>query len=116
MTGVSAVVCANMIHIAPWAACQGLMRGAGQVLPAGGVLVVYGPFRQGGQHTAPSNASFDESLHARDPSWGVRDLADVTREADANGLTRTEVVEMPANNLVVVFTRSEAAPSRATPS
>jgi cyclopropane fatty-acyl-phospholipid synthase-like methyltransferase len=100
---VSAVVSINMIHIAPWAACQGLMRGAARVLPPGGVLYLYGPFRRDGAHTAPSNARFDEGLRARDPAWGVRDLGDVTREAEAHGFARTEVVEMPGNNLSVVF-------------
>ncbi len=100
-----AVVCINMIHIAPWASCEGLMRGAGRLLEGGGILYLYGPFKQGGQHTAPSNASFDEGLRARDPSWGVRDLADVTREAENNRLAFVELVEMPANNLSVVFAR-----------
>ena len=101
-----AIVCINMIHIAPWSACEGLMRGAGVVLPPGGVLFLYGPFRREGAHTAPSNASFDEGLRARDPAWGVRDLGDVTREAEKNGLERQEIVPMPANNLSVVFRRA----------
>jgi hypothetical protein len=98
-----AIMAINMIHIAPWSACLGLMRGAARVLPAGGVLYLYGPFRRGGAHTAASNASFDEGLRARDPAWGVRDVDDVTREAGARGLSREELVEMPANNLSVVF-------------
>lgn len=100
-----ALVCINMIHIAPWASCEGLMRGAGRLLSPGGVLFLYGPFTQGGVHTAPSNATFDLGLRARDPSWGVRDLEDVTREAERAGLARTAVVRMPANNLSVVFAR-----------
>jgi Protein of unknown function (DUF938) len=100
-----AIVCVNMIHIAPWASCEGLMRGAAHLLGEGGVLYLYGPFKRDGRHTAPSNESFDLGLRARDPSWGVRDLADVTREAAANGLAFVEVVEMPANNLSVVFVR-----------
>lgn len=98
-----AVVSINMIHIAPWSACQGLMRGAARVLPQGGVLYLYGPFRRDGAHTSPSNAGFDEGLRARDPAWGVRDLGEVTREAEAHGAARVEVIEMPANNLSVVF-------------
>jgi SAM-dependent methyltransferase len=100
-----AVVCINMIHIAPWAAAEGLMRGAARLLPPAGVLFLYGPFRIGGEHTAPSNAAFDDSLRARDPAWGVRDLDEVTALADANGLSLRTTVAMPANNLSVVFER-----------
>jgi len=98
-----AVVCINMIHIAPWAACLGLMRGAARLLAPGGLLYLYGPFRRFGAHTAPSNAAFDESLRARDPAWGVRDLDEV-REA-AEGFAPPTVVAMPANNLSVLFRR-----------
>ncbi len=101
-----AVVCINMIHIAPWEACQGLMRGAGAVLPDGGVLVLYGPYRLDGRHTAPSNAAFEDWLKAQDPRFGVRDLDAVRAEAAANGLTLAEIVEMPANNLMVVFRKA----------
>lgn len=100
-----AVVCINMVHIAPWAACTGLMRGAAGVLPPGAPLVMYGPFRVGGEHTAPSNAAFDEDLRRRDPAWGVRDLEAVVAEAGAHGLAHVETVAMPANNLTVVFRR-----------
>ena len=102
---VDAVVCINMVHIAPWAACEGLMRGAAQALPPGAPLVLYGPFRVGGEHTAPSNAAFDADLRGRDPRWGVRDLEAVVAEARANGLAHIETVAMPANNLTVVFRR-----------
>ncbi len=98
-----AVLCINMIHIAPWAACLGLMRGAARLLAPGGLLYLYGPFMRDGAHTAPSNASFDESLRARDPAWGVRDLADVI--AAAEGFASPTVVAMPANNLSVLFRR-----------
>jgi cyclopropane fatty-acyl-phospholipid synthase-like methyltransferase len=98
-----AVVSINMIHIAPWEACEGLMRGAARVLSPGGVLYLYGPFKRGGAHTAPSNAAFDASLREHDAAWGVRDVDDVTREADNCGFERIEIVEMPANNLSVVF-------------
>ncbi len=98
-----AIVCINMIHISPWSACEGLMAGAARTLPAGGVLYLYGPYKQGGHHTAPSNAAFDESLRARDPSWGVRDLENVTRLAGRQGFGHIETIAMPANNLSVVF-------------
>lgn len=102
------VVCINMIHIAPWSAAEGLIRGASEVLEPAGILYVYGPFRRGGVHTAPSNAAFDESLRSRDPSWGVRDLEAVTEEATKRGFDLEDVVEMPANNLSVVLRRTEA--------
>ncbi len=100
-----AVVCINMIHIAPWAACEGLVRGAARLLPAGGPLILYGPYRRGGRHTAPSNAAFDADLRARDPVWGVRDLEAVAALAAAEGFGPPEAVEMPANNLTVIFRR-----------
>ncbi|MGX1097431.1 DUF938 domain-containing protein [Amorphus sp. MBR-141] len=104
-----AVVCINMIHIAPWAATPALMRGAGRLLPESGPLVLYGPFRRDGHGTAPSNDRFDADLKARDPAWGIRDLAYVAAEADAAGLRLDEVIEMPANNLTVVFRKAAGA-------
>jgi hypothetical protein len=101
----NAMMCANMIHIAPWAACEGLIAGAGRVLPAGGVLYLYGPYKIDGRHIAPSNADFDASLRARNATWGIRDLGDVTTLAQRHGLTLTETVPMPANNFSVVFRR-----------
>jgi SAM-dependent methyltransferase len=105
-----AVFCANMIHIAPFAAAEGLIRGAGAGLPDGGPLILYGPFRRDGVHTAPSNADFDDSLKARDPSWGVRDLeGEIVPLAAAAGLTLSAVEAMPANNLTVIFRRGPTA-------
>jgi len=101
-----AVLCVNMIHIAPWEACQGLMRGAARVLSPGGCLVLYGPYFVEGRPTAPSNIAFDESLRARDPAWGVRELGTVTAEALHSGLERERVVDMPSNNLTVVFRKA----------
>jgi hypothetical protein len=106
---VDAVLCCNMIHIAPWEAALGLLRGAARHLGAGLPLVLYGPFRRGGEHTSASNEQFDASLRARDPLWGVRDLDEVVREAGARGLELDEVVEMPANNLTVVLRRGATA-------
>jgi SAM-dependent methyltransferase len=104
-TSIAAVVCINMIHIAPWEATEGLFRGAAALLEPGAPCVLYGPYRFGGHFRAESNAAFDESLRSRDPRWGVRDLDDVTRVADAAGFERRDLVDMPANNHVVVFTR-----------
>lgn len=101
-----AVVCINMIHIAPWAACLGLLAGAARVLPPWGVLYLYGPYRVAGEPFAPSNEAFDASLRERDPSWGVRDLDDVTRAAAEVGFLREAVIAMPANNRSVVFRRA----------
>jgi SAM-dependent methyltransferase len=97
------VICINMIHIAPWSACAGLLAGAGRILRSGGILFLYGPYFRAGVDTAPSNLDFDASLRSQDPSWGVRNLEDVTREAEKNGLVLVETVAMPANNLSVVF-------------
>ena len=104
------VVCINMIHIAPWAAAVGLVRGAARALPPDGKLFLYGPFRRDGRHTAPSNAAFDDSLRRRDPAWGVRDLEAVAALASANGFGPPVVEAMPANNLSVVFTRLTSLP------
>ena len=101
--GADAVLCVNMVHIAPWAATPELMRGAARLLPAGGVLCLYGPFKRGGRHTAPSNAAFDAALRASDPAWGVRELEAVAAEAEARGFAAPIVEEMPANNLFVAF-------------
>ena len=106
VTRADAIVSINMIHIAPWRAAEGLMAGAGRLLPPGAPLYLYGPYRRGGQHTAPSNAAFDESLKARDPEWGVRDLDEVAELADRHGLALQRTVAMPANNLSVVFRRN----------
>ncbi|MCW5833601.1 MAG: DUF938 domain-containing protein [Labilithrix sp.] len=106
-----AIVCVNMIHIAPWSACLGLLDGAAAVLAPGARLYLYGPYRRNGAHTAPSNEAFDASLRARDPAWGVRDLEAVTAEAAARGLALAEVVEMPANNLSVVLGKAAAPES-----
>jgi hypothetical protein len=105
----AAIVCINMIHIAPWVACEGLFRGASILLPIGAPLYLYGPFREGGRFTAPSNEAFDASLRDRDPSWGVRDLADVTALASQRGFAREAVLPMPANNHSVVFRRAARA-------
>jgi hypothetical protein len=94
-----------MIHIAPWSAAEGLMAGAGGLLAPGRVLFLYGPFKENGRHTAPSNAAFDASLRSRDPQWGVRDLDEVAALARAHGLELAERIAMPANNLSVVFHR-----------
>jgi cyclopropane fatty-acyl-phospholipid synthase-like methyltransferase len=103
-----ALVSVNMVHIAPFAAATGLIDHAGQLLPEDGVLYLYGPFRRGGQHTAPSNAAFDESLRSRNPAWGIRDLEEIAAIAAASHLTHTETIEMPANNLSVVFHKDDA--------
>ena len=100
-----AVTCINMIHIAPWEATLGLMAGAARIIPPGGLLFLYGPYKRAGQHTAPSNADFDASLRERDARWGVRDLETVAAEATAMGFAAPMIEAMPANNLSLIFRR-----------
>lgn len=102
---ITAIVNINMLHISAWKMCQHLMVGAQRVLPPGGVLYLYGPFKQKGQQTAPSNQAFDDMLRDRNPSWGIRDLEAVSQVAQEHALVLTEVVPMPANNFSVVFRR-----------
>ena len=100
-----ALVAINLIHISPWEATLGLMAGAGRLLRPGGVLFTYGAYKRGGAHTAPSNEAFDQWLKQRDPRFGVRDLEAVEAAAQAQGLALREIIEMPANNLMLVFAR-----------
>jgi len=100
-----AVTCINMIHIAPWEATLGLVAGAARIIPPGGLLFLYGPYKRAGQHTAPSNADFDASLRERDTRWGVRDLETVAAEATAMGFAAPMIEAMPANNLSLIFRR-----------
>jgi len=100
---VDTIFNANMIHIAPWTATEGLIAGAGRLLPAGGLLVMYGPYRIDGTHTAESNARFDQSLRARNPDWGLRDLEMVIALAAEHGLDLEERVSMPANNQIIIY-------------
>jgi cyclopropane fatty-acyl-phospholipid synthase-like methyltransferase len=100
-----ALVAINMIHISPWEATLGLMAGAGRLLRSGGVLFTYGAYKRGGAHTAASNESFDQWLKQRDPRFGVRDLEDVEAAARMHEINLREIIEMPANNLSLVFER-----------
>ena len=103
-----ALVCINMVHIAPWSAALGLFAGAARLLPPDGVLFLYGPYRFAGAFTAPSNEAFDRSLRDQDPAWGVRDVDDLEAAAAARGLVLEDVVAMPANNHCLIFRRSPA--------
>ncbi|HTU65809.1 MAG TPA: DUF938 domain-containing protein [Steroidobacteraceae bacterium] len=100
-----AIVCINMIHISPWSSSRALCLGAARHLPAGGLLITYGPYLENGTAVA-SNLEFDASLKRHNPAWGLRDLDDVTRLAAEHGLARRQVVRMPANNLSVVFAKT----------
>jgi SAM-dependent methyltransferase len=104
-----AVFCANVIHIAPWRVAEGLFAGAGRYLQADGRLFLYGPFKRGGRHTAVSNAVFDSSLRESNAEWGVRDVDDLKKLGQGAGLVLKEIVEMPANNLILVFERLKMA-------
>ncbi len=101
-----AIFCCNMIHIAPWVAALGLLAGAARLLPPGAPLLLYGPFKRGGEHTAPSNAAFDRTLRERDAAWGLRCLDhEVVPAAAAQGFIAPEIHQLPANNLAVVLRR-----------
>jgi len=100
-----AVLAVNMVHISPWVATVGLLSGAARVLPGGAPLVLYGPYKRDGRHTAPSNAAFDQNLRRQNDAWGVRDLETVVETASAAGFDLVEIAQMPANNLGLVFRR-----------
>ncbi len=100
---ITAMVCINMIHISPWGATIGLMKGAARILPEDGILYLYGPYKLDGNHTAPSNDAFDQDLRSRNGDWGIRDLEDVIALAHDHGLSLVKSVQMPANNLSVIF-------------
>ena len=104
-----ALYCANMLHIAPWACCAALMRGAGRLLTVDGQLVIYGPYRVQGEPISPGNQAFDADLRARNPAWGLRWLHDIAEQAEAAGLQLSERHAMPANNQILVFRRSATA-------
>ena len=100
-----AILCINMVHISPWEATLGLLKGAGAVLPTGGLLYLYGPYLRDGVETAPSNLAFDASLKSRDPRWGIRAVEAVTKAATTEGLTLDRLIDMPANNLSLILRR-----------
>lgn len=104
-----AILCINMIHISPWAATAGLLRGAGRLLGEGAPLYLYGPYRRAEVETAQSNEAFDADLKARDPEWGLRDLGAVAAEAATHGFTLDRLVEMPANNISVILRKCAAS-------
>ena len=106
VVGADALLCINMIHISPWEAGLSLIQGAARLLDAGGVFFLYGPYRRVGRHTGPGNEAFDADLRARNATWGVRDLEEVTREAGKAGFALEEVISMPADNLSLVFRRA----------
>jgi SAM-dependent methyltransferase len=109
---VDAILNINMIHIAPWSAAEALFRGAARLLPTAGVLYLYGPFKRGGQHTAPSNQRFDERLRGEDPRWGVRDVDELAVLATSVGFGPAEMIAMPANNLSLVYRFGSHQPAR----
>ena len=100
-----ALLCINMIHISPWEATEALFQGASQLLEVGAPLITYGPYRLHGEHTAPSNAAFDQSLRSRNARWGVRDIDDLRDLGGRTGFVLEERVGMPANNMILVWTR-----------
>jgi SAM-dependent methyltransferase len=109
IAAADAIICINMVHVAPWAATPALFEGARQVLARDSLLFLYGPFRRGGQHTAPSNAQFDADLRAHDPEWGLRDVEALAAVANDSGFVLANEVAMPANNLSLIFRKRNAA-------
>lgn len=103
--GFDGILCINMIHIAPFEAAKGVIRGAGRLLTKGGFLYFYGPFKKGGSHTAPSNEAFDRDLKSRNQTWGIRDIEEIERLAEADGLALESITDMPANNMSLIFRR-----------
>ena len=101
-----AIVCINVVHVSPWAATLALFEGVREVLPREGVLFLYGPYRRGGRHTAPSNEKFDADLRAHNPEWGLRDIGELAEVADRAGFALAEIVDMPANNFSLVFRKT----------
>ena len=100
---VDAVLCINMIHIAPWAAAEGLFAGAARILAPGGLLALYGPFRRAGVPMEPGNAAFDADLRSHDPNWGLREIETVADLAAGNGFGPPAITPMPANNTMLLF-------------
>jgi SAM-dependent methyltransferase len=107
---VTAIIAINLLHISPWTATTGLFAGAGQLLAPDGMVITYGAYKRGGRHTAPSNADFDASLKHRDPDWGVRDIDDIADVARSNDLQLAEIVDMPSNNMLLVWRRNTERP------
>ncbi len=110
--GFDGIVCANLLHIAPWKVCEGLMSGAARLLESPAFLLIYGPFMRDGRHTSGGNRAFDKALRELCPDWGLRDVAGVAACAGRNGLRLDQVIQMPANNLSLVFRKDREAPDR----
>jgi hypothetical protein len=111
VASAGALLCINMLHIAPWSVAEALFSGGKSLLSGGGLLCLYGPFKRHGQHTSQSNKDFDALLRRQDPEWGVRDLDEVSGLAEANGFDFLQTHEMPSNNLTIVFQKREQVQS-----
>jgi hypothetical protein len=111
VNAADAVLCVNMVHITPWVCCKNLLRGCAHVLSPGAPLVLYGPFKQDGAHTAPSNAKFDQTLRGQNAEWGIRDMAEIAEAGKARGLTIEDPIAMPSNNFCLIFRQTNAAPA-----
>ena len=103
---IDVILAINLLHISPWAATEGLMRGAGRLLVRGGLLYLYGPYRKGGVHTAESNIKFDAWLKGQNEAWGVKDMDEVREQGALNGLLLDKEIAMPANNFSLIFRKS----------
>ncbi len=106
LQAADAIVCINMIHVAPWSATPALLEGSKALLPSGNVLFLYGPYRRLGRYSSANDEKFDADLHAQNRDWGLRDLETVSEAAASSGFTLAEIVDMPANNFSLVFKRT----------
>ena len=106
MTPLTAVFSANVIHITPWVVAKGIVRGACKALAQDGMLMFYGPFKEDGAHTGAGNAAFDARLQAEDPTWGIRDIGEITQLTQAAGLSGPEITQMPANNRLICYRKA----------
>ena len=109
VSAADAVLCVNMVHIAPWACCESLLQGCAHVLPPGAPLVLYGPFKRDGAHTAPSNVEFDQTLRRQNADWGIRDMGEIAEAGKARGLTIEDPITMPSNNFCLVLRQTNTA-------
>ncbi len=111
ISAADAALCVNMLHIAPWACCENLLQGCAHVLSPGAPLVLYGPFKRDGAHTAPSNAQFDQTLRGQNTEWGIRDIDEIAKAGKARGFTIEDPIAMPSNNFCLVLRQTNTAPS-----
>jgi hypothetical protein len=100
---IKGIVCINMIHISPWSCTRSLFEESKKYLDQCNFLMLYGPFLRKEKQTSESNLNFDQSLKMQNPRWGLRNLENVNDIAFKNGFKLDNVIDMPANNLSVIY-------------